>query len=176
MNLPAPDLRPLLRTGLARSLVSLFIKVATAGLTYAMYVVLSRTMGATEYGYFAFGLSLATVLAIAASMGQQTAILRYWPEEEVAGRHAGAVAALRSGGALTILAALVIALALGAGAGLLGLFAGQPVAPRARSGRRSARATCCGGCLHRSRPWCSSRLGSRSPDGRRYYSWRFSSP
>ena len=80
------DLRSILRTGLSRSLVSLLIKVATAGLTYAMYVVLSRTMGAEEYGYFAFGLSLATVLAIGASMGQQTAILRYWPEDQVAGR------------------------------------------------------------------------------------------
>ena len=39
--------------------------------------------GADEYGYFAFGLSLATVLAIGASMGQQTAILRYWPERTV---------------------------------------------------------------------------------------------
>ena len=96
---PTPtDLRSLLRTGLSRSLVSLLIKVATAGLTYLMYVVLSRTMGITEYGYFAFGLSLATILAIGASMGQQTAILRYWPEEEVAGRHDKALSALRSGG------------------------------------------------------------------------------
>ena len=43
-------------------------------------------MGVTEYGYFAFGLSLATILAIGANFGQQTAILRYWPEEMVAGR------------------------------------------------------------------------------------------
>ena len=46
------DLRALLKTGLNRSLVSLLIKVATAGLTYAMYVVLSRTMGATDAGEF----------------------------------------------------------------------------------------------------------------------------
>src|SRR4051812_46045932 len=96
------DLRALLRTGLSRSLVSLLIKVATAGLTYAMYVVLSRTMGATEYGYFAFGLSLATLLSIGGSMGQSTAILRYVPEEEVEGRHDKAADAVRAGGALVL--------------------------------------------------------------------------
>ncbi|MBK8084612.1 MAG: oligosaccharide flippase family protein [Devosia sp.] len=112
MHAPPSDLRALLRSGLSRSLASLGIKVATAGLTYAMYVVLSRTMGATEYGYFAFGLSLATLLAVGAGMGQQTAILRYWPEEQVAGRPAKSLEALRAGGALTLLAGAAISLAL----------------------------------------------------------------
>jgi len=106
------DLRSILRTGLSKSLASLLIKIATAGLTYAMYVVMSRLMGRTEYGYFAFGLSLATVLAIAAGMGQQTAILRYWQEEQVAARQDRAVRALRAGGALTILASLLVSLGL----------------------------------------------------------------
>ena len=122
-NAPS-DLRALLRTGLSRSLASLLIKVATAGLTYLMYVVLSRTMGAAEYGYFAFGLSLATVLAIGASMGQQTAILRYWPEEQVAGRHDKALSALRAGGALTIVAGLALTALTIAGATTAGLFTG----------------------------------------------------
>ena len=51
------DLRSVLRTGLSRSLASLLIKVGTAGLTYVMYVIMSRLMGEAEYGYFAFGLS-----------------------------------------------------------------------------------------------------------------------
>jgi len=122
-NAPS-DLRALLRTGLSRSLASLLIKVATAGLTYLMYVVLSRTMGAAEYGYFAFGLSLATILAIGASMGQQTAILRYWPEEDVAGRHDKALSALRAGGALTLIAGLVLTALTIAGATTAGLFGG----------------------------------------------------
>lgn len=122
------DLSALLRTGLNRSLVSLLIKVATAGLTYAMYVVLSRTMGATEYGYFAFGLSLATLLSIGASMGQQTAILRYWPEEEVAGRHERAVDAVRAGGALVLVASLALSLALIAGAIAMSLVTPDPAA------------------------------------------------
>ncbi len=127
MDKPASDLSSILRTGLSRSLVSLGIKVATAGLTYGMYVVLSRTMGATEYGLFAFGLSLATLLAIGASMGQQTAILRYWPEDSGAGRPERALAALRSGGALTIGAGLAISAALLVVGAALGLFAGGPV-------------------------------------------------
>ena len=106
------DLRSILRTGLSKSLASLLIKVATAGLTYGMYVVMSRLMGEAEYGYFAFGLSLATVLAIGASMGQQTAILRYWQEEHVGGRPDRALQALRAGGAITVIAGLFVSLAL----------------------------------------------------------------
>jgi O-antigen/teichoic acid export membrane protein len=114
---PRSDLRSLLRSGLSKSLVSLVIKVATAGLTYGMYVILARLMGVVEYGYFAFGLSLATILAIGANYGQQTAILRYWPEETVAGQPQKALEALRSGGAVTILAGLGISvLLLGVGA------------------------------------------------------------
>jgi O-antigen/teichoic acid export membrane protein len=114
---PRSDLRSLLRSGLSKSLVSLVIKVATAGLTYGMYVILARLMGVVEYGYFAFGLSLATILAIGANYGQQTAILRYWPEEMVAGQPQKALEALRSGGAVTILAGLGISvLLLGVGA------------------------------------------------------------
>lgn len=112
MDKPRNDLGALLRTGLSRSLVSLGIKVATAGLTYGMYVLLSRSMGAAEYGLFAFGLSLATVLAILASLGQQTAILRYWPEDTGRGERAGAETALGAGGALTVAAGLAIGAAL----------------------------------------------------------------
>ncbi|RUT29338.1 lipopolysaccharide biosynthesis protein [Arsenicitalea aurantiaca] len=109
---PARDLRSTLAEGLGKSLASLLIKTATAGLTYLTYVVLARAMDATEYGLFAFGLSLATLLSIAASMGQQTAILRYWPEETGAGQPDRARAALRAGGAITILAGSAITLGL----------------------------------------------------------------
>ena len=63
MRLRIPsDLNGLLQAGLLRSVGSLGIKVATAGLTYLTYVVLSRTQTNDEYGHFAFGLALATVL------------------------------------------------------------------------------------------------------------------
>ncbi|UJW84311.1 lipopolysaccharide biosynthesis protein [Devosia sp. SL43] len=113
MRLPIPsDLSAVLHAGLWRSVGSLGIKVATAGLTYLTYVVLSRTQTADEYGHFAFGLALATLLAIAAGMGQPTAILRLWSEETVAGRKDKAVDAVQAGSMLTISASIVIALAL----------------------------------------------------------------
>lgn len=127
MDAPSPSsLRALLRTGLNKSLVSLLIKVATAGLTYGMYVVLSRLMGADEYGYFAFGLSLATILAIGANYGQQTAILRYWPEETVAGRPEKAREAVRAGGAITLVAGLVVTLGLASAGGAADLMIHTP--------------------------------------------------
>lgn len=125
---PRSDIRGLLRAGLGKSLVSLFIKVATAGLTYLMYVILSRVMGVTDYGYFAFGLSLATILAIGANYGQQTAILRYWPEAMVAGQPEVARNALRSGGAITLIASCVVTALLIAVSFGTGIFTAGPVA------------------------------------------------
>src|SRR3569623_1809194 len=110
---PSSDLRALLRSGLRKSQESLIIKVAPAGLTFHSYVILSRLRGGDEYGYFAFGLSLATILAIGANYGQQTAILRYWSAEMVAGRPARAINALRSGGAITVFASIVVMAGLG---------------------------------------------------------------
>ncbi|QDZ12153.1 lipopolysaccharide biosynthesis protein [Devosia ginsengisoli] len=113
MRLPIPsDLSALLHTGLWRSFGSLGIKVATAGLTYLTYVALSRTMTPDEYGHFAFGLAIATVLAIAAGVGQPMAILRLWPQESVAGQKQAAIAAVRSGSTLTILAGIIASLGL----------------------------------------------------------------
>jgi O-antigen/teichoic acid export membrane protein len=127
MDAHSNSLRALLQTGLSRSLVSLVIKMATAGLTYGMYVVLSRLMGVEEYGYFALGLSLATILAIGANYGQQTAILRYWPEETGAGRPEAALLALRAGGAVTLIAGLAVTIGLAAAAGIADFAIHAPV-------------------------------------------------
>jgi O-antigen/teichoic acid export membrane protein len=112
--------RQLLGGSFGRSLASLLIKVATAALTYLMYVTLSRLMGETAYGEFAFGLSLATILAVVAGVGQQTSVLRFWPEETVAGRPERATGALRSGAAITLLGGAVVTLVALAASGLLG--------------------------------------------------------
>lgn len=127
MSSSQSSLRALVRTGLSRSALSLGIKVGTAGLTYITYVILSRTMGAEAYGYFAFGLSLATVLSIGACLGQQTAILRFWPEHEGAGRADLAREALGGGGALVVLASLALAGIVASSAAIVGLTAPQPV-------------------------------------------------
>jgi O-antigen/teichoic acid export membrane protein len=110
MRLVIPsDLSALLTTGLLRSVGSLGIKVATAGLTYLTYVVLSRTQTESEYGHFAFGLALATVLAILAGMGQSTAVLRLWPQLRGQGEKADAEAVVAAGSAITIGASLILA-------------------------------------------------------------------
>ncbi len=114
------DIGPVVRDGLMRSLGSLAIKIAAAGLTYLMFVVLSRAMTEAAYGRFAFGFSLATMLAIGASMGQQTAILRYWPEQMGRGATGKAHEALRAGWTLTLLAGFALGLALLVGAAVYG--------------------------------------------------------
>ncbi|UYN98747.1 MAG: oligosaccharide flippase family protein [Devosia sp.] len=107
MRLTVPtDLSSLLQKGLARSVASLGIKIATAGLTYLTYVVLSRTQTADEYGHFAFGLALATVLAILAALGQPMAVLRLWAQFRGAGNPQGANDSIRAGSALTIMGGL----------------------------------------------------------------------
>lgn len=110
MRLAVPtDLSALLSTGLLRSVGSLGIKVATAGLTYITYVVLSRTQTESEYGHFAFGLALATVLAILAGMGQSTAVLRLWAQLRSKGENSDADAVVAAGSAITIGASLILA-------------------------------------------------------------------
>lgn len=110
MRLAVPtDLSALLSTGLLRSVGSLGIKVATAGLTYITYVVLSRTQTESEYGHFAFGLALATVLAILAGMGQSTAVLRLWPQLRAKGENSDAEAVVAAGSAITIGSSLILA-------------------------------------------------------------------
>lgn len=110
MRLKIPsDLNGLLQSGLLRSIGSLGIKVATAGLTYLTYVVLSRTQTNDEYGHFAFGLALATVLAIVAGAGQPMAVLRLWAEQRSKGDDQAARNALAAGSSLTIIASLAVA-------------------------------------------------------------------
>ncbi len=118
------DLNGLLQTGLLRSVGSLGIKVATAGLTYLTYVVLSRTQTNDEYGHFAFGLALATVLAILAGAGQPMAILRLWAERRSKGDETGARDAVAAGSSLTILSSLAISALL-----CLGTLAALPFLP-----------------------------------------------
>lgn len=102
------DLRSLLQSGLLRSVGSLGIKVATAGLTYLTYVVLSRTQTPDEYGHFAFGLALATVLAILAGAGQPVAVIRLWAELRGKGEDSAAHHAVSAGSAITLGTSLVV--------------------------------------------------------------------
>lgn len=105
-------IKAIVRLGLTRSAASLVIKMGTAGLTYLMFVVLARLMDTPAYGEFAFGMALATLLSIGASVGQQTAILRFWPEDEVHGDEKSARQAMQAGWALVLIASGVLTFGL----------------------------------------------------------------
>ena len=119
----ASGLSAIVRRGMGNSLASLAIKLLTAGLSYVGLVVLARAMPAAEYGYFAFGLSAATVLAVAAGLGQNTAILKLWPQANAAGRPAEALRLLWASGAVTVAGALGTALVLALLVGLAAVLA-----------------------------------------------------
>ncbi|GHA24225.1 polysaccharide export related protein [Devosia pacifica] len=110
------DLSSLMKAGLSRSVTSLLIKVATAGLTYLALIVLSQTLAPLEYGHYAIGLSAATLLAVLAGLGQQSAILRLWPELSQTGAGGSAHAVLRAGATLSLIGALVLGALLASGA------------------------------------------------------------
>ena len=111
-NSKQTDIRSIVKSSLTKSVASLLIKVMAAGLTYVMFVALSRAMSETNYGQFAFGFSLATILAIGASMGQQIAILRFWPEENGKDKPKKARSALSAGWAIVIIASIIISTSL----------------------------------------------------------------
>ncbi|NOZ33358.1 MAG: oligosaccharide flippase family protein [Alphaproteobacteria bacterium] len=110
-------------------MISLAIKVGTAVLSYAMIVTLARLMDPAEYGLFAIGFALATFLGVAAGAGQQTAILRLWPEALVARDTKAARQAMGAGGAITLLASVGLTLVTLAGAGAYSLL--NPGLPQA---------------------------------------------
>ncbi len=113
MNKSEPtDLKSIVMQGFKKSIASLLVKIVTAGLTYLMFVILSRTMSEKFYGQFAFGFALATILAVAASAGQEVAILRFWPEEIGKKLRKKANEALSAGWALVIIAGIIISLSL----------------------------------------------------------------
>ncbi|QDU63292.1 Polysaccharide biosynthesis protein [Planctomycetes bacterium Pan216] len=93
-------------------LTALIIKIASAGLSFLMFVLLARAMSIEEYGKFAFGFSLATFLSIVASCGMQTGILRWWPEHESKGELDEANAILCWGIKITAAASIGVALIL----------------------------------------------------------------
>lgn len=104
-----------LRSHLFRGgLAALVIKISSAGLSYVMFVVLARIMNEAEYGWYAFGFSLAMFFSFIVALGQPTAILRFWPQyigEDRPDKARGVFtvgAAAISGG--TILAVILISL------------------------------------------------------------------
>lgn len=71
-----PEMRDFLLAGVT----SLFIKVASAGLTFTMFVLIARVMNIEQFGIFSFQFNLATFLCFIAGFGLHNAILRWLPE------------------------------------------------------------------------------------------------
>lgn len=65
--------------------IAFTIKVASAILSFFMFMIIARITDNAEYGLFASGFSIATLLAIVASLGLHTLVLRLWPEYSAQG-------------------------------------------------------------------------------------------
>lgn len=100
----------LLRKLAGKGLPALLIKLATAGLSFAMFVFLARWLGPVEYGRYAMLFALGTFLAFVCVGGLHTLMLRRLPAIEHTGAPGDAIALVRDG----YLAVLAIAAALAA--------------------------------------------------------------
>jgi O-antigen/teichoic acid export membrane protein len=60
--------------------LSILIKVANAGLAYAMLLAIARIATAEQYGIFAVAFSVAVSVSFVCTVGQPQAILRFWPQ------------------------------------------------------------------------------------------------
>lgn len=89
------------------SATTLVIKVASAGLTYAMFVLLARAMALADFGRFSFGFNLATFGAVLASFGAHVGITRWLPEYIATGRPEVARQAFRWGIGVTAVGSVI---------------------------------------------------------------------
>jgi O-antigen/teichoic acid export membrane protein len=92
------------------SLSTLAIKIASAGLVYVMFVLISRAMTVLEFGKFSIGFNTASFLAVIASCGAHVGINRWWPEYVAKGAPGIAKAAFFWGLKVTTIASVALAL------------------------------------------------------------------
>src|SRR6056297_1553614 len=64
---------------LTKSGLALLVKVSGAAASFLMFVLLARTMDSGEFGRLGFAFSAATFLALVASLGHFTLLLRFVP-------------------------------------------------------------------------------------------------
>jgi O-antigen/teichoic acid export membrane protein len=107
------------------SLWSTLIKFGSAALSYVMFVLFAKAMDPVEFGQFSLAFSLGSFLAIVASAGLHTAILRWIPEYSSTGRVAVAGYALRWSMRMTLLVGVVVSLAVTAA--VMAIWVGRPV-------------------------------------------------
>ena len=102
------------------SISTLMIKIVSAGLIYAMFVLLARVTTVAEFGKFGVGFNLASFLAIIASCGVHVGINRWWPEYLAKSQPRLASASFFWGLRVTVIASVGLATATAA---LIGTFA-----------------------------------------------------
>lgn len=73
------DVLPRLRGDrlLSQGAVAFAIKIGAAGLSFLMFVALSRALGPEQFGIFGIAFSAATLLALIGSFGQRNLVLRF---------------------------------------------------------------------------------------------------
>jgi O-antigen/teichoic acid export membrane protein len=91
-------------------LIALVIKVAGAGLSYAMFVALAHLLAPEEYGRFAFGLNLAIIFAAIGGVGFSVGIMRYWPKYLVEKDYAGAKGVVQMGYVAALVCGIAVAI------------------------------------------------------------------
>lgn len=69
-----------LRFLLAHGMAAAAIKGAALLLSYSFLILFARNVSEAEYGRYAFAVSLCVLLSIVATLGQSTAILRFWSQ------------------------------------------------------------------------------------------------
>jgi O-antigen/teichoic acid export membrane protein len=100
------------RSLVAKGLVALSIKIAAAGFTFLMFVLLSNATTQDEYGRFAIGFSLAVTLSTVAGLGLGTAVLRYYPQYQTQNNSQLSNGFLRSASIASVIVPLLFSAAL----------------------------------------------------------------
>ncbi len=92
--------------------MALGFKVAGSGLAIVMFGVAARLMGADKFGQFAILFNIASFLAVAACLGQETLIVRSWSEYVAKNAFDLARGAFQSGWIIIAFSSLIFTLAL----------------------------------------------------------------
>ena len=119
-----------LNTLAGKGLSALLIKIVTAGLTFAVFVLLARWLGPDAYGRYAIYFSLGTFLGFVCVGGLHTLVLRKLPALDTPESAGPAVALVRDGyQALGLLGLLLIfgSGAIGLVGALMGITAWAPI-------------------------------------------------
>ncbi|WP_071663824.1 lipopolysaccharide biosynthesis protein [Francisella frigiditurris] len=70
---------------LSKSLLTMFVQALGQGCAFITAIFLARSISMTDYGYYIFGITLATILAVIATMGAGGILARTWGRSDKQG-------------------------------------------------------------------------------------------